>query len=50
MFYFVWETNSSIWIINSVTTSTVLINTKSKWIKKVSLKFISVSAGLALHG
>ena len=38
------------WIINSVTTCTLLINTNGKWIKRVSLEFISASIGLAWHG
>ena len=32
--YFIWNTNSSIWIINGVTTCTTLINTIRKWIKE----------------
>ena len=38
-FYVIWNKNSSIWIINSATTSTTLINTNSKLIK---MSFIRV--------
>ena len=45
-----WWTNtsSSIWIINSVQTSTMLINTNIKWI--VSPDLILTSVGLTWHG
>ena len=40
----------SVWIINSVTTSITLINTDSKWMKRVSWEFLLTIVGLAWHG
>ena len=45
------NTYTSIWIwINNVATSTTLMNTDNKWIKKVLLEFVSTGVGLARHG
>ena len=48
-FHFICNTNLSM-CINSVTTSTTLISTKSTWMKRVSLRLISRSVGLVWHG
>ena len=51
-FYFIWNRYSNIWIITSVTTSTTLVNTDSKWIfmHRLYPEFISTSVDIAWHG
>ena len=39
IFYFIWNKSSSIWISNSVTTSTTPISTNNKWIKNSFIRF-----------
>ena len=48
-YFFILNKNSSIYMINSVTTYTTFINTNSIWIKWGSLELTLTSVGLAWH-